>query len=217
MADAAQHRFLAFGGFELGELLFVVGLEEFTHAHIHELSGGMKQAGSAGANPRVHLKKPTSASKVSILAMLAKSYHNQRCRVLLGGRRPQRWCLEQTPERHALQIGRRFMEYVVITLTPEILNLNPVVHGPFETLDEAEEFLERWINFHPGAHGIVRRLIRPFETPGDELYDKKRSRVVESCSRLVRMNCEAKSHSNGWLCTVGEFAGRLARVEWMAF
>jgi hypothetical protein len=34
------------------------------------------------------------------------------------------------------------------------------------------------------ARGIVRRLIRPFETPGDELYEKKRSRVVESCSRL---------------------------------
>jgi hypothetical protein len=80
--------------------------------------------------------------------------------------------LEQTPERLALQTGEKFMEYVVITLTPEILNLGSVVHGPFETLDEAEEFLDGWINSHPGTRGIVRRLIRPFETPGDELYEK---------------------------------------------
>jgi hypothetical protein len=65
------------------------------------------------------------------------------------------------------------MEYVVITLTPQILNLNPVVHGPFETLDEAEEFLNHWISSHPGTRGIVRRLIRPVEMPGDELYEER--------------------------------------------
>ena len=57
------------------------------------------------------------------------------------------------------------MEYVVITLTPEILNLGLVVHGPFETLDEAEEFLDGWINSHPGTRGVVRRLIRPVQEP----------------------------------------------------
>jgi hypothetical protein len=65
------------------------------------------------------------------------------------------------------------MEYVFITLTREIMNLDPVVHGPFETLDEAEEFLKRWINSHPGTRGIVRRLIHPFETLGDELYEER--------------------------------------------
>jgi hypothetical protein len=57
------------------------------------------------------------------------------------------------------------MEYVVITLMPEIFDINPVVHGPFETLDEAEEFLDGWINSHPGTRGVVRRLIRPVQEP----------------------------------------------------
>jgi hypothetical protein len=29
-----------------------------------------------------------------------------------------------------------------------------VVHGPFETWDEAEEFLENWIELHPGLSGL---------------------------------------------------------------
>jgi hypothetical protein len=57
------------------------------------------------------------------------------------------------------------MVCVVITLTPEIFDFNPVVHGPFETWDEAEEFLDRWINAHPGTRGAVRLLPRPFEPP----------------------------------------------------
>jgi hypothetical protein len=57
------------------------------------------------------------------------------------------------------------MEYVVITLMPEIFDINPAVFGPFETRDEAEDFLEHWIAVHPGTHGVVRRLIRPVQEP----------------------------------------------------
>jgi hypothetical protein len=59
------------------------------------------------------------------------------------------------------------MSYVAITIMPEIVGTNLVVFGPFENSDEAEEFLEAWIDAHPGTHGIVRRLIRPI----DRLWD----------------------------------------------
>jgi hypothetical protein len=83
------------------------------------------------------------------------------------------------------------MEYVVITLMPEVFNLNPVVHGPFETLDEAEEFLERWINAHPGTRGIVRRLNRPFETTLDYLCKERSLDWYKS----VRGQCGSKKRS----------------------
>ena len=57
-------------------------------------------------------------------------------------------------------------QYVVITITPEIVGMGLVVFGPFEAQDEAEEFLEGWIAAHPGTRGIVRRLIRPLELWG---------------------------------------------------
>jgi hypothetical protein len=55
------------------------------------------------------------------------------------------------------------MQYVVITITPEIAGISLVVFDPFETQDEAEEFLEGWIDAHPGTHGIVRPLTRPLD------------------------------------------------------
>jgi len=45
------------------------------------------------------------------------------------------------------------MEYVVITLTPE--DINPAAFGPFETWDEAENFLKHSIDAYPRTRGVV--------------------------------------------------------------
>ena len=80
------------------------------------------------------------------------------------------------PEAHR----RKSMKYVVITLTPEIFTLKPVVHGPFETWDEAEEFLENWIELHPGTRGIIRSLTCPQEPPSNYLHKKRNSVPLEA-------------------------------------
>ena len=97
----------------------------------------------------------------------------------------------------ALQTGRNCMEYLVITFTPEILNINPVVHGPFETLDEAEDVLERWINLHPGTRGIIRRLICPLKATS-ELMCVTSAGKIGNCtwgSRIVA-RFRPKEHSS---------------------
>jgi hypothetical protein len=55
------------------------------------------------------------------------------------------------------------MQYVVISIMPEAVGMSLVVFGPFVARNEAEEFLEGWIDAHPGTRGIVRCLIRPLD------------------------------------------------------
>jgi hypothetical protein len=51
----------------------------------------------------------------------------------------------------------------MLSIMPEAVGMSLVVFGPFEARNEAEEFLEGWIDAHLGTRGIVRRLIRPLD------------------------------------------------------
>jgi len=73
------------------------------------------------------------------------------------------------------------MQYVVITIMPEIVGISLVVFGPFEARDEAEEFLEGWIDTHPGTRGIVRRLIRPLDRLWGVLWPSSTVRAALTC------------------------------------